>query len=64
MAGELEDTMESFFLSETTKYLYLLHSNASALADFTVLSTEGHIFFPTRLSGGLDCSGSLSGKAT
>ncbi|EFN53006.1 hypothetical protein CHLNCDRAFT_7049, partial [Chlorella variabilis] len=27
--GQLEDTMESFFLSETVKYLYLLFSNAS-----------------------------------
>ena len=35
--------MESFFLSETAKYLYLLHSNASALADFYIFSTEGHI---------------------
>ena len=35
--------MESFFLSETTKYLYLLHTNASALPDFYVFSTEGHI---------------------
>ena len=38
--------MESFFLSETMKYLYLLHSNASALIDFAVFSTEGHFFFP------------------
>ena len=45
-AGALEDTMESFFLSETTKYLYLLHSNASSLADFVIFSTEGHVFFP------------------
>lgn len=45
-AGRLEDTMESFFLSETTKYLYLLHSNASALAEFMVFSTEGHMFSP------------------
>ncbi len=35
--------MESFFLSETAKYLYLLHSNASALPDFYMFSTEGHI---------------------
>jgi hypothetical protein len=32
--------MESFFLSETVKYLYLLFSNASALVDHFVLSTE------------------------
>ncbi|KAK9786898.1 hypothetical protein WJX73_010844 [Symbiochloris irregularis] len=44
--GALEDTMESFFLSESTKYLYLLHSNASSVADFLVLSTEGHMLFP------------------
>lgn len=35
--------MESFFLSETAKYLYLLHSNASTLPDFYIFSTEGHI---------------------
>lgn len=35
--------MESFFLSETTKYLYLLHCNATALPDFYVFSTEGHL---------------------
>ncbi|KAK9830164.1 hypothetical protein WJX72_010087 [[Myrmecia] bisecta] len=44
--GELEDTMESFFLSETAKYLYLLHSNATALPDFFVFSTEGHLLPP------------------
>jgi hypothetical protein len=32
--------MESFFLSETVKYLYLLFSNATALVDHFVLSTE------------------------
>lgn len=32
--------MESFFLSETLKYLFLLFSNASALPDHFVLSTE------------------------
>ena len=32
--------MESFFLSETVKYLYLLFSNASAVVDHFVLSTE------------------------
>ena len=36
----LQDTMESFFLSETVKYLYLLFSNASAVVDHFVLSTE------------------------
>lgn len=35
--------MESFFLSETTKYLYLLHSNATALPDYYIFSTEGHL---------------------
>lgn len=32
--------MESFFLSETVKYLFLLFSNASAVVDHFVLSTE------------------------
>lgn len=35
--------MESFFLSETTKYLYLLHSKATALPDYYIFSTEGHL---------------------
>jgi len=35
--------MESFFLSETAKYLYLLHSNATTLPDFYIFSTEGHL---------------------
>lgn len=41
--GRLEDTMESFFLSETVKYLYLLFANATAVVDHFVLSTEGHL---------------------
>eukprot|EP00873_Tetraselmis_striata_P000992 jgi/Tetstr1/421256/TSEL_012260.t1 len=45
-SGELEDSMESFFLSETSKYLYLLHSNASGLLDHFVFSTEGHLIPP------------------
>jgi hypothetical protein len=46
--------MESFFLSETVKYLYLLFSNASALVDHFVLSTEvGH--------GGMPLSGPVWG---
>ncbi len=40
LAFVLQDTMESFFLSETVKYLYLLFSNASAVVDHFVLSTE------------------------
>jgi hypothetical protein len=35
--------MESFFLAETSKYLFLLFSNASAILDHYVLSTEGHL---------------------
>lgn len=42
-AGELDDSMESFFLAETSKYLYLLLSNATAVNDFFVFSTEGHL---------------------
>ena len=45
-AGELEDSMESFFLSETTKYLYLLHANATDLPSFSVFTTEGHLLPP------------------
>ncbi|KFM28922.1 putative alpha-mannosidase I MNS5 [Auxenochlorella protothecoides] len=40
--GKLSDSMESFFLSETVKYLYLLFANASAALDRWVLTTEGH----------------------
>ena len=47
--------MESFVLSETWKYLHLLHSNASRLADFFVLSTEGHLMAP--LAAPSDSSG-------
>jgi hypothetical protein len=43
-AGDLEDSMESFFLSETAKYLFLIFSNATALLDFFVFTTEGHLF--------------------
>ena len=45
-SSRLEDTMESFFLSETTKYLYLTFANASRIVDEYVLSTEGHLFPP------------------
>ncbi|KAK9821875.1 hypothetical protein WJX74_008265 [Apatococcus lobatus] len=44
--GQLEDSMESFFLPETSKYLYLLNSNAAALPDYYVFSTEGHLLPP------------------
>lgn len=44
--GELEDSMESFFLSETTKYLFLLHANATDLPNFYVFTTEGHLLPP------------------
>lgn len=43
----LEDRMESFFLSETTKYLYLLFDTDNYLNqnfEKFVFSTEGHIF--------------------
>uniref|UniRef100_T1IJL9 alpha-1,2-Mannosidase n=1 Tax=Strigamia maritima TaxID=126957 RepID=T1IJL9_STRMM len=43
----LEDRMESFFLSETCKYLYLLFDKDNYLnshADEYIFSTEGHIF--------------------
>ena len=38
--------MESFFLPETSKYLYLLNSNAASLPDYYVFSTEGHLLPP------------------
>ncbi len=51
-AGRLEDTQESFFLSETLKYLYLLFSNASSLLDHVVMTTEGHVMYPGVCVGG------------
>jgi hypothetical protein len=55
--------MESFFLSETAKYLYLLWSDAAALPDFYLLSTEGHLMPPIHPSrdSTLDGSSPLSG---
>ncbi|GMT22061.1 hypothetical protein PFISCL1PPCAC_13358, partial [Pristionchus fissidentatus] len=44
---ELEDRMESFFLSETIKYLYLLFDDANPVnvhAERLIFSTEGHLF--------------------
>ena len=38
--------MESFFLPETSKYLYLLNSDAAALPDYYIFSTEGHLLPP------------------
>ena len=38
--------MESFFLSETTKYLYLLHANATDVPNFYIFTTEGHLLPP------------------
>ena len=45
-AGELEDSMESFFLSETSKYLFLLQANATDLPDHYIFTTEGHLLPP------------------
>ncbi|GAM25915.1 hypothetical protein SAMD00019534_090900 [Acytostelium subglobosum LB1] len=42
---ELEDKMESFFLSETCKYLYLLFDDSNMFINQSyVFNTEGHIF--------------------
>lgn len=40
--GETEDRMESFLLSETLKYLYLLFDDAPTPLSNTVFTTEGH----------------------
>jgi mannosyl-oligosaccharide alpha-1,2-mannosidase len=41
--GTIEDRMESFFLAETLKYLWLIQADASALRlDRVVLNTEAH----------------------
>ena len=44
--GELEDSMESFFLSETTKYLFLLFANTTDLPNHYIFTTEGHLLPP------------------
>ncbi|GLI62009.1 hypothetical protein VaNZ11_004584 [Volvox africanus] len=44
--GEHGDLMESYFLSETAKYLYLMFSSAPGLIDYYVLTTEGHLIPP------------------
>lgn len=41
-----EDVMESFFLSETVKYLYTTFSEAPALPDFYLFTTEAHLLPP------------------
>ena len=46
VTGELEDSMESFFLSETSKYLFLLQANTTHLPDHYVFTTEGHLLPP------------------
>lgn len=38
--------MESFFLSETSKYLFLLQANATDLPDHYIFTTEGHLLPP------------------
>ncbi|WVF66261.1 hypothetical protein IAT40_001001 [Kwoniella sp. CBS 6097] len=42
MTGELEDRMESFMLSETLKYLYLLFADTPFPNANKVFTTEGH----------------------
>ncbi|KAJ2126927.1 Mannosyl-oligosaccharide 1 2-alpha-mannosidase mns2 [Coemansia sp. RSA 921] len=45
MTSNLEDSMESFFLAETLKYLYLLFSPPTVLPlDEYVFTTEAHPF--------------------
>jgi len=45
MAPELLDEMESFWLAETLKYLYLLFAEESLVSlDEWVLNTEAHPF--------------------
>jgi len=50
-AGELEDIMESFFLSETLKYMYLLLANGTAVNDHYVFTTGGGQHGPRRCGG-------------
>lgn len=46
--------MESFMLSETARYLYLLAANATDLPSFFVLSTEGHMLPPLPAAPGVN----------
>ncbi|KAK9826109.1 hypothetical protein WJX81_004279 [Elliptochloris bilobata] len=55
--GEVDDTMESFVLAETLKYLLLLFSDAHALPSFFVLTTEGHLLAPYPAPGDAAYSG-------
>ncbi|GAX82662.1 hypothetical protein CEUSTIGMA_g10088.t1 [Chlamydomonas eustigma] len=41
--GEQQDLQESFFLSETLKYLFFIFSNQPHFIDYYVLTTEGHL---------------------
>lgn len=46
--GRLSDRMESFFISETLKYLYLLFDSnnfINKMSNNLVFSTEGHMFY-------------------
>ena len=53
VTGELTDRMESFFLGETTKYLYLLYDDGHPLNSLDaayVFTTEGHpLIIPKKL---------------
>lgn len=44
IAGTAGDLMESYFLSETVKYLYIIFSEAPEFLEYFTLSTEGHMF--------------------
>ena len=50
--------MESFMLSETARYLYLLAANATGLPSFFVLSTEGHMLPPLPAKPGINVNSS------
>lgn len=46
LTGQMSDDMESFFMAETLKYLFLLLSNTTTLTNAVVFTTEAHVFFP------------------
>ncbi|DBB03198.1 TPA: hypothetical protein ACH3X1_000010 [Trebouxia sp. C0004] len=58
--GELEDSMESFFLSETSKYLYLLQADAADLPDHYIFTTEGHLLPPFQLANSQQPSANIT----
>jgi len=62
--GPLIDRMESYFLAETLKYLYLIFDEDATKMEWhrdKLLTTEAHVI---RVTGELDCQSTLQAKAS